>query len=248
MPGSRPRALFLAGLGGLGLLGSLASCSSEARSCDLESSAIVMVATVIDGDEGVEVEIELEAGVDQGESEGTPLALCGESGERIEVNGRAAEQVRVLGRFYYVVEFEEPEASFVIEYVRDQGTISAELVMPPTFEISAPAEDTEIARAEPIPIEWSPTWPEHAITLAIEDRIGSDCLEGLGYTTEIEDLGSVLIGANQLESGPSAKADGMCEAWIALTRSSIATYPAELHEGGSIEGYVKRRRRFVSSG
>ncbi|MFV8750798.1 hypothetical protein ACNOYE_09630 [Nannocystaceae bacterium ST9] len=241
----RSRPIQLAALAGLGLLG---SCSREARSCDLQASAIVLYATVTDGDDGVEVEIELETGLDEGDSIGTPLSLCSEAGERLEVNGSLAEQVRVLGHVYYVVEFDDPQSSYVIDFVRDEGTITAELAMPPTFEIGEPAEDAVIARSEPIPITWSPTWPEHTISLAIEDRIGSDCLAGLGYTSEVDDLGGVMVGANQLETGASAKADDTCKAWIALTRSSVAPYPEALHEGGSIEGYVKRRRRFRSSG
>jgi hypothetical protein len=233
-------------LGMLVGIGSLGSCSTEARSCNPEASAIVLHATVTDGDEGMEIEIELETGVVDGEEVGTPLSLCSEAGEVIEVNGRAAEQVRVLGRVYYVVEFEAPETEYVIKYVRDDGTITASLTMPPTLAITEPAEDQVIARSAPFGISWDPTWPEHPIMLAIEDQIGSDCLEGLGYTSEIDDLGSATIAANQLESGPEI--DATCTAWVSLTRSSVAAYPDALHEGGSVEGYVKRRRRFSSSG
>lgn len=240
---ARPRPIHLAALVGIGLLG---SCSSEARSCNLEASAIVLHATVIDDDDGVEIEIELETGVGDDEAIGTPLTLCSDGGERLEVNGRSAEQVRVLGRVYYVVEFDEPETTYVIEYTRDDGTISAELTMPPTVEITVPIEDQVITRSEPFTINWEPSWPEHAMMLAIEDQIGSDCLEGLGYSTEVDDLGGATIAANLLESGPNT--DATCTAWIALTRTSVAVYPDALHEGGSIEGYVKRRRRFSSSG
>jgi hypothetical protein len=240
---ARPRPIHLVALVGVGLLG---ACSSEARSCDLEASAIVLHATVIDGDEGVEIEVELETGVVGDEAIGTGLTLCGETGERLEINGRETEQVRVLGRVYYVVEFDQPETSYVIEYFRDDGTITTELTMPPTLAISLPAEDQVIPRSEPLTIGWEPSWPDHPMTLAIEDQVGSDCLEGLGYTTEVDDVGGATIAANLVESGPNT--DATCTAWISLTRTSIAEYPDALHEGGSIEGYVKRRRRFSSSG
>jgi hypothetical protein len=240
---ARPRPIALVGAVGIALLG---GCSTEPRSCNLEASAIVLHATVTDGDEGVEIEIELEIGVDDEESIGTPLSLCEEAGETIMVNGRPAEQVRVLGRIYYVVEFEEPETTYTIDYVRDDGTITAELTMPPTLAITMPAEEAQASRSLPLDVAWEPTWPEHTIMLAIEDQIGSDCLEGLGYSMEIEDLGGATIAANQLESGPDS--DATCTVWIALTRTSVAAYPEALHGGGSIEGYVKRRRRFTSSG
>jgi hypothetical protein len=242
MARARVRPIQLAVASGIGLL---SSCSTEPRSCNLEPSAIAMFATVTDGDEGVEIEIELEIGIDDEESIGTPLSLCAEAGEVIEVNGRAAEQVRVLGRIYYVIEFEDPETTYTIAYVRDDGTITAELTMPPTLDITTPAEDQMIPRSEPLSIAWEPTWPDHPIMVAIEDQIGSDCLEGLGYSTEVDDVGSATIVANQLESGPDT--DASCTAWIALTRTSVAAYPDALHESGSIEGYVKRRRRFTSS-
>lgn len=240
---SRPRSIQLAALVGIGLL---ASCSTETHSCNLETSAIVLHATVTDHDEGVEVEIELELGDGDDDSIGTPLSLCTESGEQLEVNGHPAKQVRVLGRVYYLVDFPEPEATYTIVYVRDEGTITTQLMMPPTLAITMPAEDAEVSRAEALSIGWDPSWPEHAMTLAIEDEIGSDCLEGLGYASEVDDMGAVTIAANQVESGPDSAAT--CTAWIALTRTSAAAYPDELHEGGSVEGYVKRRRRFTSKG
>lgn len=230
-------------LGGLGLL---AACAVEPRSCELESNAIVLHATVTDGDRGVEVELELEAAA-EGDEPGTPLTLCVESGEQLRVNGRSAKQVRALGQVFYTVEFDAPETTYTVEYVRDDETIELALEMPPTFEISTPTEDQIIPRSEPIMVSWSPTWPDHMIQIAVEDRVGSDCLEGLGYSTEAQDLGTATIGANSIEAG-AAKAAETCKAWIAITRSSVGTYPSQLHEGGSFEGYVKRRRRFQSSG
>jgi hypothetical protein len=130
--------------------------------------------------------------------------------------------------------------------VRDDETLTLELDMPPTFEILAPSEDEIIPRSQPIPVEWTPTWPDHAIAIGVEDRVGSDCLEGLGYSTEVDDLGSATIGAYMIEAG---KADAeTCKAWVAITRTSVGSYPDGLHEGGTVEGYVKRRRRFLSSG
>ncbi len=237
------RPLRLAALAGIG---SLAGCSANPRSCDLEASAIVLYATVTDTDEGVEVELKLETGVDVDDSSGTPLSLCTDAGERLEVNGLPAKEQRVLGQIYYVIDSSAPMAIYTIDYVRDEGTISIELEMPPTLELLAPTEGAAIPRAEPIMVSWTPSWPGNTISLALEDRIGSDCLAGLGYSTEVDDQGQATIAANMLEAGKDPASD--CKAWISLTRSSVAAYPKELHEGGSIEGYVKRRREFLSSG
>ncbi len=232
-------------MGVLAPLGLVLACGVEPRSCDLDSSAIVVHATITDADHGVEVEIELEA-AGEDDSPGTPLTLCPETGEQLRVNNRSTKQVRALGHVYYTLEFPEPEATYTIEYVRDDETLTLELDMPPTFEILAPSEDEIIPRSQPIPVEWSPTWPDHAIAIGVEDRVGSDCLEGLGYSTEVDDLGSATIGAYMIEAG---KADAeTCKAWVAITRTSIGSYPDGLHEGGTVEGYVKRRRRFLSSG
>jgi len=117
------RPLRLAALAGIG---SLAGCSANPRSCDLEASAIVLYATVTDTDEGVEVELKLETGVDVDDSSGTPLSLCTDAGERLEVNGLPAKEQRVLGQIYYVIDSSAPMAIYTIDYVRDEGTISIE--------------------------------------------------------------------------------------------------------------------------
>ena len=139
------RPLRLAALAGIG---SLAGCSANPRSCDLEASAIVLYATVTDTDEGVEVELKLETGVDVDDSSGTPLSLCTDAGERLEVNGLPAKEQRVLGQIYYVIDSSAPMAIYTIDYVRDEGTISIELAMPPTLELLAPTEGAAIPRAD----------------------------------------------------------------------------------------------------
>lgn len=222
----------------------LGSCGLEARSCDLATNAIVLRATVTDSDEDLEVELELETGGSE-EGPGTALELCSDSGEVLRVNGEDAKPVRVLGQLYYTVELDERAELYTIEFVREAETIRVDLELPPPFSIVAPVEDQEVPRGETFDITWEPDWPGHMISLAIEDEIGSDCLEGLGFTQDIEDLGASTLAANKLEAGTAAAET--CKAWVSLTRSASAAYPSELHEGGSIEGFVKRRRRFLSS-
>ncbi|PRQ08227.1 hypothetical protein [Enhygromyxa salina] len=225
-------------------LGAIA-CSDTPRSCDLSTSALVLQATVSDLDDGVAVEIELETAGETGSpgGSGTTLALCPDA-DRLEVNGVVAEELYALGHRYYVVSFDESASSYEISLQRNDNTsVSAIVEMPPTLEISEPGGGSTRSRGEPIEIGWTPSWSGHQINLAIEDEIGSSCIEGLGYDSDIDDTGSFSVGANALIGGSAAST---CEVTLTLTRVLEAEYPAELAAGGSITAIVKRRRLFTS--
>jgi hypothetical protein len=80
--------------------------------------------------------------------------------------------------------------------------------------------------------------------LAVEDEVGSECLEALGIAYEIEDTGSFTVAPFMLTSGGEG---GSCDVTLALSRRVIVDYPSGLHEGGEIAGFVRRRQPFTST-
>jgi hypothetical protein len=218
----------------------LGSCGDEVLSCGLLNESVAMHATVADNKTGVHVEIQLSTGDEDGP--GTALTLC--DGESIAVNGEPAVLSRVLGELYYTVEFAEPTPSYEIEFTRElQDDVVARIDMPEAFTIDAPAEDSPHSRAEPLEVLWSPAREGEVIELAVEDEIGSSCIEGLGLELEVPDSGSYTVAGGSLVGGEMAEA---CQVWIALTRAATGEYPGELHPSGRITGYVKRRHGFRS--
>ncbi|MFO7561110.1 MAG: hypothetical protein R6X02_00600 [Enhygromyxa sp.] len=229
-----PRTIALMALGAMA-----SGCASEARSCDLDTDAIVMRATVNDLGDRVEVEVEFESGG----VEGAALTLCPDR-DRLEVNGVEASMLRVLGHVYYVVEFADAAVrDYEIALQRsDAQSVSVVVELPPIIEVLTPAPDSSHSRAAPLEVSWEPAWPEGSLALAVEDAVGSDCLEELGVSYEVEDTGSYTLSAHSLVSGSG----GSCELTLALTRSVAVEYPATLHEGGQIAGFVRRRQPFTS--
>lgn len=220
-------------------------CASEVRSCDLATDAIVMWATVNDVDGRIEVEVEFENAA----IEGSSLELCPDR-DRVEVNGTEASAIQALGHVYYVLELDGSASAREVEIVlqrADPPSVSAIVELPPTIEtiemISQDPQNDGHSRAAPLEIAWTPAWPGGTLGLAVEDAVGSDCLESLGVSYDVEDIGSYTISAHTLVSSTG----GTCELTLALTRSVLAEYPAELHEGGRVAGFVRRRQPFTST-
>jgi hypothetical protein len=223
------------------LLGAMMSgCASEARSCDLDTDAIIMWATVTDDGEQVAVEIEFEAVG----AEGAALSLCPER-DHLEVNGVEATPVRALGRVYYTVEWEGASVGeYEIVLERDDAqSVSVVVELPPSFTIESPVANSSHSRGLELDVLWAPSWSGGVMELAVEDAIGSECIEDLGIAYEVEDIGSYTVAPYSLQSG---EAGGSCDVTLALNRSVFVDYPAELHEGGEIAGYVRRRQPFIS--
>lgn len=224
----------------LALLGATAlGCASEVQSCDLATDEMVMWATLTDSDGEIEIEIEFEVA----NAEGAALALCPER-DHLTVNGTEASLVRALGQLYYAVEFESAsEGSYEIVLERDGAqSVAVEIEMPPIFELTAPEPDSTHSRGAALEVVWAPAWPGGTMKLAIEDAIGSDCIEGLGVEYEVEDQGSFSVAGNALVGGGA----GSCGVSLALSRSVAIEYPAAFHEGGQISAFVRRRRPFTS--
>jgi hypothetical protein len=218
----------------------LFGCSNDARSCDLDTDQMLMWATVSDLDDGVEVEVEFEAvGL-----EGASLSLCPDR-DQLEINGVVATEVRALGYVYYLAEFSEPAESFEIVLDRvDATSVNVVVEMPPSLAITSPTANSSHSRSAGLDVGWSPAWADHVLQLAVEDSIGSECLDQLGVVQQIDDTGTYTLGGSSLLSGPTG---GSCEVTLELTRDVMVDYPDELHDGGEIAGFVRRRLPFTST-
>ena len=216
------------------------SCATEPRSCDLDTDALRMWAIVNDLGDAVEIEVEFEAsGV-----EGVTLTLCPER-DLLEINGVVAEEVRALGHVHYTVELEQAQDSYEIALTRDATPpVTAVVEMPPSFAILSPEPGSMWSRNAPLEVSWDPPWPGGLIEVAIEDTIGSDCIDEFGVRYEVEDSGSFIIAGASLASTEMGVA---CDVTLALTRRVVANYPPELHAGGEITGFVRRRQPFTST-
>ncbi len=200
-----------------------------------------MLATVIDGDKGVEVEVEFETESDFVDNTGTSLEVC--ASDVLSINGESPEEVRALGHRYYVVELDGPMEEVRIDLEREDETINVVAATPPVFAIESPLAHSDHARADALEIAWAPAWSGQEVELAIEDKIGSDCIEGLGYDASVEDSGSFSLPAGTLVGGEGG---GSCEVKVSLTRVLEASYPEQLAPGGSIIAVVNRRLPFNS--
>lgn len=223
-------------------------CSEKGpRSCDLDTDALVMLATVSETDVGVEIEIEFETATTDTEMLGTALALCPGS-DSLTVNGMALEERLTLGHLYYYLkvepEDEAPEYTILLERKdKDQPNVEASIRMPPTFEFTTPAAGSQHSRAAELDVSWGPAWPDNTIELDIVDEIGSTCINGLGYYVDpVEDSGNYTVPANAL-SGP---AGGSCDVTIVATRVLEAPYPEVLAPGGGLTAVVTRGLPFQS--
>ncbi len=200
-----------------------------------------MWATVLDLGDHVEVEVEFEVG----DADGASLTLCPER-DRLAINGVEAEQIRALGHVFYVAEFAgAAEPSYEIALTRDDAEdVSVVVEMPPSLEILAPAASSSHSRSEALEISWDPPWPGQLLELAVEDAVGSDCLEAFGVAYQVDDIGSYLLDDPKLASEEQGVS---CEVTLALSRGAIVDYPAALHEGGEIAAFVRRRQPFTST-
>lgn len=213
-------------------------CAETPRSCELDTSALVMLATVSDNDAGVEVEIEFETATGSSEEIGTALALC-PSSDTLSVNGVEADEQLTLGHLYYIAQFEPGTPSFEIVLERkDKTNVTATVEMPPAFELTAPTPASEHSRTSNLAISWAPAWDGQEIDVLVGDEIGSTCIEGLGYIGSVDDSGSFVLPAGSLTNGSTG---GSCEARVALTRVLEAPYPGVLAPGGSLTAVVNRR-------
>jgi hypothetical protein len=229
-----PRTLLVGVLGA-----ATAGCGTDVESCDIDTKSMIMWATITDLGEGVDIEVSFEL---PGEA-GTPLALCPER-DRLEINGVETSQVRALGHLYYTAKFSTAAETYEIVLVRDGApNVSATVEMPPGFEILEPAADSSHPRGAALEVSWAPERSSNMIELAIEDAIGSDCIEGFGVAYEVADIGSYSVEGNSLVAGAEG---GSCEVTLALTRSVVADYPTQFHTGGSISAFVRRDRPFIS--
>ena len=235
-----PTRAILAALATLPLWG----CAEGPRSCGISSASLVMFATAIDGGEGVvEVEVEFETATDSLDNTGTSLELCPDS-DRLEINGATPEEVRALGHLYYVAELaSQSEITITLERANNEQ-IEVTVEMPPDFSITSPSAGDSHSRAAELALSWAPEWPEHQAALSIGDKIGSLCIEGLGYDAIIDDTGELLLPEETLVSGADG---GSCEVKLNLTRIQEAAYPAELGPGGNIIAIVNRQQPFNST-
>ena len=222
-------------------------CTESPRSCELDTGALVMFATISDIGTTQEVEIEFLTEADDADMFGTALALCPGT-DVLTVNGREADKQLTLGHLYYTAVFTEQDDGYIPEFDiilqrKDGVDVEATVVMPPRFEFDTPAAGSEHSRANELSITWGPAWPDHQIELAVEDEIGSTCIDGLGYYGDpVDDNGSFVLPANAL-SGP---AGGRCEVKVSLTRVLESPYPEVLAPGGSLTAVVNRRLPFQS--
>lgn len=200
-----------------------------------------MFATVIDDDKGFEVEVEFETATDFIDNAGTSLELCPES-DRLRINGQTPEEVRALGHLYYLAELDS--ASEVrIELTHGDELHEVLVEVPPHFEIDSPVLDSVHSRGAALELSWSPAWPGEQVELAIEDQIGSDCIEGLGFEELVADSGSFTLAGDTLVSGAQG---GSCQVKASLTRVLEASYPEQLAPGGGVTAIVNRRVAFIS--
>lgn len=224
------------------LMPGLLSCISEQGTCQLQTDALVMWASISDLEGEVSVEVEFETFAADGA--GTSVELCSNR-DSLMINGEAAALVRAFGQYYYRATLPLPVETVEISLAREQHqSVSATVVMPPSFAITSPAPDSSHSRGAELAIAWEPSWPGHEMQVSIVDGIGSSCIEGLGYDDVVEDLGSHVVEPDSLVDG-GAGAD--CAVTLLMSRELVASYPAELHEGGELRASVRRFHPLIST-
>ncbi len=236
--------------------GSLAAggCGDAAGCIDL-GDEVMLAAQVTDNGERVRVEVELRQG-DRG-SESIPLKLCDDQGLRVDAV--AMTQVkRPSGAVIYEATLTAVSEQAPVERrfeLRDGGDVSeyTAVIDAPGFEITAPKADSEVSRGAPLTVEWSPARGSDATMIVkLADEIDGDVCLGQPLELEEPDDGELVVAEAEVElTTKMAPADGVCEAFLTLSRVQEiglerARGGAALHPDSLVRATTSRTVTFAS--
>lgn len=216
--------------------------------CGVPTERIQVIATAIQS--GSTLRAEVEFSTDGGPGKDV-LALCDK--DTLTIAGIPAEAVERPERVIYSYTRDETSTpSLRFEFQReDETSVGFTIDVPPAFEVTSPLPAAEISRSMDLVLEWAPPNPGQSMRIELGEEIGNGvCLEtdvaehdykGLSGV-DIEDDGNWKIPADVIDSG----ARDRCEASYRFTRMLNSEYPAELADGGYLEGRVERLVAFVS--
>jgi hypothetical protein len=219
-----------------------------ADACGVANRDLSMVATVVDNGADIHAEVDF---AQAGDEIAQPLALC--DSDELTIAGKHADRIERADRVVYAVTVAN-DSSRTIAFAlarTDEAKLDFAVELPPPFTISAPMPNDEVSRSADFMLTWDPPLPGTQIHISLAEEIGYGvCLETMvaehDYKNEsgvaVDDDGGWNIPAMVIDGGTRDK----CDATYRLTRFSSPDYPAELHDGGLVEGRVERTVAFVS--
>ncbi|MBC8070213.1 MAG: hypothetical protein IAG13_17915 [Deltaproteobacteria bacterium] len=223
--------------------------SDGTDACDVPTSELSMVATVVDNGDSIHAEVDFGRGARNGPP--GPFALC--DSDELFVAGEDVERTDRSDRVAYSASLPTDTPRFVdFELRRPEGErIAFSIELAPAFDITAPVPAAEISRSQDFALGWAPPQDGGEMRIELTEEIGYGiCLETSMTEHAYKDEVGVSVDDSGLWTIPAMSVDGgardKCDAIYRLTRFTTPDYPPELHIGGYLEGRVERLVAFVS--
>ena len=228
-------------------------CGDSGACADLDGE-VLLTALVTDNGERTRVEVELRRPDLAAGS--IPVKLCEDHGVRVD-DIDMTEVKRPSGAVIYEAELDAVSKQAALTHrfalhTREGTTEFTAAIDAPGFAITSPLADAEVSRAASLTITWDPPGGDRQINIKVADEIDGD--ECLGEPLELEepDDGEVVVGKSQVELTPKMPpSDGVCEAFVTLSRTDEAPLVAAsgdgaVHPDSRVQATTSRTITFTS--
>lgn len=226
-------------------------CRGSEACADL-GDEVLLTAQVTDNGEQTRVEVELRRGELGGKS--IPVKLC--EHDALWVDAVEMTQVkRPSGAVVYEAMLATSGMAmrtFALHSDEEVSEFTA-AIDAPEFEITAPKPASELSRAAPLALGWTPARGGDAkISVKLADEIDGDACLGPPLELEEPDDGEAVVAAAMVKLDKMmAPPDGACEAFVTLSRDhSCDLKPmmgsAALHPESRVQATTSRTVAFIS--
>lgn len=229
-------------------------CGGSQACADL-GDEVLLTAQVTDNGEQTRVEVELRRPELGGDS--IPVKLCEHDALFVDASEMTLVK-RPNGAVVYEATF-DPDGGGTRRFALHSGDEVSEFtaaIDAPDFEITAPSAGSEVPRAAPLMVSWDPPRGGDArITVKVADEIDGHACLGPPLELDEPDDGEAVIDKAQVKlDDMMAPPDGACEAFVTLSRGSIAMLKpakessgsAALHPKSSVQATTSRTVAFTS--
>ena len=229
-------------------------CGGTRACADLDEE-VLLTAQLTDNGTRTRVEVELRRPDLAAGS--IPVKLCEDHALRVD-EVRMTEVKRPSGAVIYEVELASDTTKgpvtrrLELRSPDDTSEYTATLDAP-GFRVTAPAAGSELSRAAELTVTWDPPRAGDAkISIKVTDEIDGDACLAAPLELEEPDDGEAVVAAAAVElTATTPPANGKCEAFLTLSRSSSATLervsgPGGLHPDSRVKATTSRAVTFLS--
>ncbi len=147
----------------------------------------------------------------------------------------------IFGEIWYAAIFPSDnggkEATLQFRRKVDASLVDNKVVVPLSFEVTAPTAGAEFSRAAGLTVSWTPTDTGTTINLGLTGT----CLLPYGKNGSA-DSGSLVVGTNEVKANASSDAGpATCTANLVMDRVRLGTIDKGWGEGGGFSGIQSRK-------